>query len=159
MLNSLLRLAISPTTRSKPNRRFSTVEISFSAALTANSLGSSVITVTQNAGTNYNQASVQKEIEVTGSSYTCNSGQYLNISSCATCTSGNYCSGGTWTYDGTVKGLTSCGSLGTGYTSSSGATANTNCYLPVDAGKYRTGTSGTTTSGCGSGKRRPDRSP
>ena len=89
----------------------------------------------------------------------CSAGYYLpkNTLTCnGTCTAGNWCAGGTFSFNASSnQGLSSCsGNLGTGYTSvgGTGDTANTKCYLPVSAGYIRSGTSGTTTAACDAGK-------
>ena len=89
----------------------------------------------------------------------CSAGYYLpkNTLTCnGTCTAGNWCAGGTFSFNASSdQGLSSCsGNLGTGYTSvgGTGDTANTKCYLPVSAGYIRSGTNGTTTAACDAGK-------
>ncbi len=89
----------------------------------------------------------------------CSAGYYLpkNTLTCnGTCTAGNWCAGGTFSFNASSdQGLSSCsGNLGTGYTSvgGTGDTANTKCYLPVSAGYIRSGTNGTTTTACDAGK-------
>ena len=91
-----------------------------------------------------------------GNSITCSAGKYLpaNTETCATCTGGNYCTGWSGNYDGNSHGLSACSSLGTGYTSDSGANANTGCYLAVAAGKYKTSATGTSVASCAAGSYR-----
>ena len=88
-----------------------------------------------------------------GNSVTCTAGNYLpaNTETCATCTAGNYCTGWSGNYDGSSHGLAACSSLGTGYTSAAGASANTGCYLAVSAGYYKTSANGTSTATCANG--------
>ena len=72
----------------------------------------------------------------TAKTYTCSSGQYLNVTSCVTCTAGYYCpsSSVTYTYNGSVQGRTECGG---GKYSSAGATSCSN----ISAGCYGTSAS------------------
>ena len=87
---------------------------------------------------------------------TCAAGKYLpaNSTSCSNCTAGNWCPGGDYTFGSSASGLNACSDLGTGYTSAGGVndTANTRCYLPVDAGKYKTSATGTSVASCDNGK-------
>ena len=93
-------------------------------------------------------------VNASGNSVTCSAGEYLpaGTETCSGCTAGNYCTGGNFAYNGNVQGLTACSTLGTGYTSEAGASANTGCYITVAAGSYKTSLTGTTTNGCGGGK-------
>ncbi|MDW2975049.1 MAG: InlB B-repeat-containing protein [Alphaproteobacteria bacterium] len=72
----------------------------------------------------------------TANTYKCTSGQYLNVTSCETCTAGYYCpsSSVTYTYNGSVQGRTECGG---GKYSSAGATSCSN----ITAGCYGTSAS------------------
>ena len=66
-------------------------------------------------------------------SITCTAGNYLpaNSETCTKCTAGSACSGGTWTYDGTAKGIAACGA---GKYSAAGASSCSN----INAGCYGT---------------------
>ena len=88
-------------------------------------------------------ATVNLYAKWTANTYRCSSGQYLNVTSCETCTAGYYCpsSSVTYTYDGSVQGRTPCG--GNTKYSSSGATA---CST-VSSGYYSTGGTSTTRTG------------
>ena len=69
-------------------------------------------------------------------SYTCAGGKYLakGAVSCANCTAGNYCTGGTYNYDDTKdQGITACPS---GMTSNAGSSAKTSCKVTCAGGKY-----------------------
>ena len=72
----------------------------------------------------------------------CRAGTYSTgaSSSCSTCTAGYYCPGN--------SNRVSCPS---GYTSASGASAQSNCYISVSAGKYLTTAGGTATAACAAG--------
>ena len=71
----------------------------------------------------------------TAKSITCSAGKYLpaNSETCTTCPAGYYCNGGTFTYDGNMKGRT--GILSAGYFSTGGATSAT----PTTSGCTGTG--------------------
>ena len=75
-------------------------------------------------------------------SITCSAGNYLPASSetCSQCPANSYCSGGTWTYDGSAHGRTLCSSLANGSytTSAAGSDASNDCYIPKSnlSGKY-----------------------
>ena len=83
----------------------------------------------------------------------CQAGKYLPKSktSCATCTSGNYCKGGIFKKN--IKkdqGLTPCP---TGYkNSAAGSSKITQCYIIVNAGKYIKTKRSTTKTSCDKGK-------
>ncbi len=81
-------------------------------------------------------ATVNLYAQWTANTYTCTSGQYLNVTSCETCTAGYYCpsSSATYTYNGSVQGRTPCGA---GKYSSAGATSCSN----ITAGCYGTSAS------------------
>ena len=81
-------------------------------------------------------ATVNLYAKWTANTYRCTSGQYLNVTSCATCTAGYYCpsSAVTYTYNGSVQGRTACGG---GKYSSAGATSCSN----ITAGCYGTSAS------------------
>ena len=66
----------------------------------------------------------------------------------AACTSGKYKEAHRSYYNS----ADSCTNCPTGYTSDTGAVANTSCYINVAAGKYKTTATGTTTTACTSGK-------
>ena len=72
----------------------------------------------------------------------CGAGTYSTgaSSSCSTCTAGYYCPGN--------SNRVSCPS---GYTSASGSSAQSNCYISVPAGKYLTTAGGTATAACAAG--------
>ena len=88
----------------------------------------------------------------TVNSYTCAAGKYLpkTKTSCATCTSGNYCPGGTYKFSTTIdQGLTKCP---TGYgNSAAGSSQNTQCYMNVAAGYYIKIAKSSTTTACSPG--------
>ena len=82
---------------------------------------------------------------------TCNAGSYLpkKSVSCQPCTTGSYCSGGTFTFSETAnQGLTTCPS---GYTSAAGATAEDRCYISIGNGKYLATAKSTTQTACPAG--------
>ena len=82
---------------------------------------------------------------------TCNAGSYLpkQSVSCQPCTTGSYCSGGTFTFSETAnQGLTTCPS---GYTSAAGATAEDRCYISIGNGKYLATAKSTTQTACPAG--------
>ena len=108
------------------------------------------ILVNSISGFNYNTEEQNLTADITANQYTCSVGQYLRASdaTCQTCLVGSFCPGGTYTYNGSDQGITSCP---TGYTSDAGASANTNCYINVDDGKYKTTATGTTTNNCAAG--------
>ena len=70
------------------------------------------------------------------SAITCAAGKYLpaNKTTCATCTSGNYCVGGTFNKKSTDQGLSPCPS---GYkNSAAGSSKDTQCYMNVAKNHY-----------------------
>ena len=87
----------------------------------------------------------------TAKTYTCSSGQFLNGTECKDCTEGYYCptTQQTYTYNGSAQGRTSCTTIGTGWTSASGAAGISQCYYPITLNKN--GFSGTLTAGTGTG--------
>ena len=95
-------------------------------------------------------------ISAGANSVTCSAGEYLaaNSYSCSQCPAGSFCPGGTYTSSSSAQGATACSTLGTGYTSEAGASANTSCYLAVSAGRYKTTATGTATAVCGTGSYR-----
>ena len=67
------------------------------------------------------------------------------------CNAGYYCPGGN-VYYGSTGVHTRCSTdLGSGYTSNANASSRNDCYLPVEQGKVRSGTSGTSLSLCPAG--------
>ena len=67
-------------------------------------------------------------------SYTCSAGTYLDVdTTCKTCPAGNYCPGGTWTYNDTNQGISPCP---TGYTSDAGKSQVGHCKKSCTAGTY-----------------------
>ena len=86
------------------------------------------------------------------STISCGEGKYLRASdaTCASCPGGGvYCKGGSWKYDGTDKGKTSCP---TGYNKSNiGAKVDTECYIDVGTNKYKTTPKGATVQACAAG--------
>ena len=85
-------------------------------------------------------------------SYTCPAGKYLpkNKTTCESCTSGNYCLGGTWKKSTTAdQGLTPCPS---GYNkSATGSTKDTQCYMEVSKNKYVKTAKDSSATACASG--------
>ena len=68
--------------------------------------------------------------------YKCSAGNYLpaNKTSCATCTSANYCPGGTWKISTKNQGINPCPN---GYKNSNkGSSKITQCFRKVEAGYY-----------------------
>lgn len=87
----------------------------------------------------------------TANTYTISPGYYLKAGGTGgtSCTAGNYCPGGTFTYNtSSNQGLNACPS---GYTSAKGATAKSKCYISVADGKYLGTVNSSTTSSCGKG--------
>ena len=87
----------------------------------------------------------------TTNNYTCAEGTYLakNAVTCSSCKVGSFCPGGSFDFSSTTdQGITSCPA---GYTSVAGAKTNTNCYIDVPDGKYKTSATGTATQSCPAG--------
>ena len=91
-------------------------------------------------------------VKWTLASYKCVAGKYLKKGDtfCTTCTSGNYCPGGTYTYNTSKdQGLTKCPS---GYNkSASGSSKITQCYMEVSKNKYVKKAKDSSTTSCPSG--------
>ena len=66
----------------------------------------------------------------------CAAGQYLpaGANACQTCPVGDYCEGGDFLLDGAEHGKTQCP---TGYTSDTGASVQTQCYVNCGAGQWK----------------------
>ena len=96
-----------------------------------------------------------EEPPVSDDNITCEQGNYLpiNSDSCAICTSGNYCPGGTWKKNPSEnKGLNPCPN---GYkNSASGSYKETSCYMNVPANKYVKKAKDTSPTACPSGQLR-----
>ena len=84
--------------------------------------------------------------------FTCAAGKYLakGAVSCSNCIAGKYCKGGTFPYDTTKdQGLSPCP---TGYPNSAvGSSADTQCYMNVEANKYVKNPHDTSATSCGTG--------
>ena len=93
----------------------------------------------------------------TAVSITCSAGYYLpaggtSSDDCAPCLVGDYCEGGTWTYDGNEHGLKVCATeIATGWTSLGGTscTEKKSCFYPITL--HKNGYSGTITANTGTG--------
>ena len=88
------------------------------------------------------------------SAITCPAGKYLpaNKTTCAACTSGNYCVGGTFKKKSTDQGLSPCP---TGYkNSAASSTKNTQCYMKVTKNHYVKKAKASSSTACGTGQYR-----
>ena len=117
--------------------------------LTANNSGSTTLTI-ESTYDGYKKT-VNVDVESSAIVVRCPAGNYLpaNSMTCEVCPKGYYCPEVSFTYTGQEQGKTKCP---TGYTSDSSSLANTDCYINVDDGKYKTTKTGTTTEACASGK-------
>ena len=88
------------------------------------------------------------------SAITCAAGTYLpaNKSTCADCTSGYYCPGGTWNVSTSIQGRNNCP---TGYGNSPAkSSVNTQCYMSVAKNKYVKKAKDSSATACPSGTSR-----
>ena len=98
-----------------------------------------------------NNGSVTLTANFNANNYTCTAGNYLKKgeTTCKTCPVGSFCPGGTFPFSETTdQGKTACPS---GYTSEAGKSANTQCYVYINAGYYKNSATGTGTTACAAG--------
>ena len=118
---------------------------------TGTGLSSATKSVTINKNSTGNRTYTANWTKNANQIISCAAGKYLpkNKTSCALCTSGNYCKGGKWYKSNVDQGLTKCPS---GYGNSDvGSSKISQCYIKVSAGKHIKTKNSATQTTCGAG--------